>query len=62
MKKPITTLAVLLLALMALLHLLRLIFPVEIMVGGSVVPQWASIIGCLMPGGLAIGLHEESKR
>jgi hypothetical protein len=59
--KPATTLATLLLALVSLGHLLRLAFRVEANVGGSVVPMWVSVLGCLVSGGLAFALWRESR-
>ena len=60
MKKPISLLVVIFLSLVALLHLLRLAFQVDVTVGGAIIPQWASIFGCLVPGVLAITLRRES--
>ena len=60
--KPFTTLAAILLALVALAHLYRLIRPFEIVVQGHVLPQWVSIGGVIVAGGLAIMLWRESRR
>ena len=48
--------------LIALLHLLRLIFGWEATLNGAVVPMWASLAGLLIAGGLAAGLWWESRK
>ena len=58
--KVFTTLAVLLLALIALVHLYRLISPFEV-VHGTVVPQWISAVGLIVAGGVAFMLWRESR-
>ena len=60
--KPFTTLAILLLAIIALVHVYRLVRPFEVVVSGTVIPQWVSIVGAIIGGGLALMLWRESKR
>lgn len=60
MKKPISLIVVIFMSLIAVLHLLRLVFQVDVMVGGEIIPQWASIFGSLVPAGLAVMLKRES--
>ena len=60
--KPFTTLAILLLAIIALVHFYRLVRPFEVVVAGTVIPQWVSIVGAIIGGGLALMLWRESKR
>lgn len=62
MNKPFTMLAVLVFILVALLHLLRLVFGWEVTINGAVVPPWPSIAGLLIAAGLAAGLWRESKK
>ena len=62
MNKPFTILAVLVFALVALLHLFRLVFGWEVTLNGAVVPTWVSIAGLLIAGGLAAGLWWESRK
>ena len=57
--KPATKITVVLLALVALAHLLRLVFGTEAVVGEWVVPMWVSFIGVLLPGGLAYYVYRE---
>ncbi|HVR91481.1 MAG TPA: hypothetical protein VHG29_10365 [Novosphingobium sp.] len=60
--KPFTTLASALLALIALAHLYRLVRPFDVVIAGCSIPQWASIVGLIVAGGLAVMLHRESRR
>ena len=61
MKKPFTTIAVSVFALVATLHVLRLLFGWEATFQGSVVPMWVSVVGVVIAGGLAIMLWRESR-
>ena len=60
--KPFTTLAILLFAIIALAHLYRLVHPFAVVVAGTTIPQWVSIAGAIVGGGLALMLWRESKR
>ena len=60
--KPFTTLAAIVLALIALVHLYRLVRPFEVVVGGTRIPMWVSIAGLVVAGGLSIMLWRESRR
>jgi hypothetical protein len=62
MNKPFTMVAVLVFALVALLHLMRLVFGWEVTFNGAVVPTWLSIAGLLIAGGLAVMLWQESRK
>ena len=59
--KPFTKIAAVLLALVALLHLARVIFNMELMVGSTEIPMWVSIGGFIIPLILSFGLWKESK-
>ncbi len=60
--KPFTTIASLLLALIALAHLYRVIRPFEVVIAGCSIPQWASLVGLVVASVLAFMLHRESRR
>jgi hypothetical protein len=57
--KPAVTITVVFLVLVALLHLLRLIFGVAITVKDTTVPMWASVIAVIGPGALALWVWRE---
>jgi hypothetical protein len=60
--RPFTTLAILIFALIALVHLYRLIKPFPVIVGGTAVPQWISLVGLIVAGLLALMVWRESRR
>lgn len=57
--KPATKIAALLLALVALVHLLRLIFGWDVVIDGWSFPVWGSLIGLIIPGALAFFMYRE---
>jgi hypothetical protein len=59
--KPATMTSTLLLAMVAVAHLLRLVLGVEVIVGGLVIPLWVSLLGCVVPAGLAVGLWRDHR-
>jgi len=59
--KPATMLSMLVLAMVAVGHLLRLVLGVEIRVAGILVPLWVSVIACVVPAGLVVDLWLESR-
>ena len=61
-RKPFTTVAVVLFALMAFTHLLRLLLGWEITVNGMVIPEWASWPGLVITAGLGLMLWREGRR
>ncbi len=60
--KPGTMVTTILLALVAVLHLGRLYYHVEVTVNGAVLPMWVSIFGFLFTGSLALLLWYENRR
>ena len=61
MIKPVTTIVMILLMVMSAEQLLRLIFQVEIVIGGIHMPLWLSIFGFMIPLPLAFMLWRESR-
>ena len=59
--KPATMISTLFLAMVAIGHLLRLVLGVEVIVGGFVIPLLVSVIACVVPAGLAVGLWRENR-
>lgn len=62
MRKSATFFAMVIFALVATAHLLRLIFGVSVTVGGWSVPGWLSVFGVIVPGVLSLGLWREGTR
>lgn len=60
--KPFTTIAVVLLALIAVLQLLRFILGWEVTVNGLSVPVWLSAIAFVITAGLAVMVWREARR
>lgn len=59
--KPISTVAVAIFSLVALIQLLRVVLGWEVTVNGLVIPTWASIIACIVAATLALLLWRESR-
>lgn len=59
--KPFTTVAVVFLALIALVHLFRLFSGWEVVVTGFAIPVWWSAIGLVIAGGLAMMVWREAR-
>ena len=57
--KPAALLITLFLCAIAALHVLRLIFQVEVSIGGVVFPMWISVIAGLVVGALPLWLWRE---
>lgn len=59
--KPFTTIAAIIFGLMALAHLYRLVRPFDVVVAGTALPQWASIVALIVTAGLAAMLWRERR-
>lgn len=62
MKKPFTSLAAIIFTVIALVHLLRVIYGWAVTIVGAEVPTWTSVVGLVIAGILAAGLWWESRR
>lgn len=62
MKKPFTWVAVAFLALVCLIHLVRVALGMVVTVGGTEVPVWMSIPGALFTGALALLVAREARK
>ncbi len=60
--KPAALAAVIVFTVVALAHLLRLVFRVEMVVGGTMVPMWASAVGVVVALAIAVLLWREQRR
>lgn len=60
--KPFTTIAVIMLALLALVHVFRFVRGLEIVVNGHSVPLWVSAVAALVAATLSLMIWRESRR
>jgi hypothetical protein len=60
--KPFTKIAAVIFFIIAIVHILRLMFHWEVTVNGLTVPQWVSIPGFLIPAILSVTLWHEVKK
>lgn len=60
--KPFTTIAIVIFALIAIAHLIRLFAGWEITVVGFVIPVWWSALGLIIAGGLALMVWREAQK
>ena len=59
MKKPFTRIAAVVFGIVAVAHLLRVIFHISLIIGGLQVPPWVNVIAALIAGFLAAMLLGE---
>lgn len=59
--KPATTLASILFALVSVMHILRLVLRTEVTVGATAIPQWVSVVGCIVAGGISVAVWRENR-
>jgi hypothetical protein len=59
--KPFTTIAVVIFALIAFIHVLRLVLGWEVTVNGAVMPTWLSAVGLAIAMVLAVMLWRENR-
>lgn len=60
--KPAALVATLFLAVIALAHLARVAFHVEVTASGFAIPMWMSVLAFVFTGGLSLALWRESRR
>jgi len=58
--KPFTTATLVILALVAIVHALRLLVGWSV-IDGADVPQWLSVVALVVTAGLAVGLWSETR-
>jgi hypothetical protein len=59
--KSFSVFGVIVFALVAIAHLLRVIFQVEVIIGGRQISMWTSVAGFIIAAALAIGIWREVK-
>ncbi|MBT8260720.1 MAG: hypothetical protein HKO92_03895 [Flavobacteriaceae bacterium] len=60
--KLFTKISALLLAIVAILHLIRVIYKIDVTVDEIDMPMWISFVGFIVPAILSIGLLKEAKK
>ena len=60
--KPVSTIVVVVFALVAVVHLMRILQGWEVLVNGVSIPMWTSVVGVVIAGGLAILIWREAQR
>ncbi|HET9397782.1 MAG TPA: hypothetical protein VFO45_03100 [Sphingomicrobium sp.] len=60
--KPVTTIAAVIFAGMALLHAYRIATHFQVIVGSHVIPQQVSWVGLIVTAALSYGLFREARR
>jgi len=58
--RSVSLLAAVIFALVAIAHLLRLVFQVEVLIGGVSIPMWVSVFATVVPGGLSVALFRKA--
>ena len=59
--KPASLVVAIVLDLVAVMHLLRLVFQVNVTIGGWVVPMWVSVVGCIAATALSFLVFLEAR-
>ena len=59
--KPASLLVAILLDIIAIVHLLRLVFHTEVIIGGWVLPMWVSGVGCVAAAVLSVLVFREAR-
>jgi hypothetical protein len=59
--KPAMTIAIAIFTVVAVLHILRMLYGWEVVINGMNVPMWVSVLAAIITGGLAFALWRESR-
>ena len=59
--KPAVSVVTLFLSIVAVLHLLRLVFQLPITIGSTEIPMWASVVAVIVTGLLAAWLWRDQR-
>lgn len=59
--KPAVIVSIVFLLAVALIHLLRLLFAVDVTVAETVIPMWVSVVACIGTAALALWLWWEER-
>lgn len=59
--KPFTLIAVVIFAIVALMHVWRLVAGWTVVIAGASIPMWVSVAGAIVAGALAIMVAREAR-
>jgi hypothetical protein len=59
--KPFTAATLVILALVAIVHVLRLLLSWSVTINGTDIPMWVSAVAFVITAGLAVGLWRETR-
>ena len=59
--KPFTAATLMILALVAIVHVLRLLVGWSVTINGTDIPMWVSAVAFVITAGLAVGLWRETR-
>ncbi len=59
--KPASLIVAILLDVIAVAHVLRLVFHTEVIIGGTIVPMWTSGVGLVVAAGLSVLVFREAR-
>lgn len=59
--KPFTAATLVILALVAIVHVLRLLLGWSVTIDGTDIPMWVSAVAFVITAGLAVGLWRETR-
>jgi hypothetical protein len=59
--RPFTTATLVILAVVAVTHALRMLMGWSVTIDGSSVPMWVSVVAFVVAAGLAVGLWRETR-
>ncbi len=59
--KPFTAATLMILALVAIVHVLRLLLGWSVTINGTDIPMWVSAVAFVITAGLAVGLWRETR-
>jgi hypothetical protein len=59
--KPFTAATLVILALVAIVHVLRLLFGWSVTINGTDIPMWVSVVAFVITAGSAVGLWWETR-
>ena len=58
--KPASFVAASLLGIVSIMHILRLVFHTEVVIGGRALPTWVSVVGGVAAGALSVLVFREA--